>query len=75
MTTEIKERIVGYILAAFGFVAALAWNEAVKGLIETLFPLDHGSLLAKFIYAIFVTIIVVVVSIYLAKYATSTPKK
>lgn len=57
---EVRSRTIGYILAGFGFVAGLAWNEAIKGLIDQLFPLGQGSLIAKFIYALFVTLIVVV---------------
>jgi len=64
---EIHQRTVGYILAAFGLVAALAWNEAIKGLIEYFFPISKNTVLAKFIYAIVITFMVVVASIYLAR--------
>ena len=63
---EIKERTVGYILAAFGLVAGLAWNEAIKGLIDQFFP-NSGSVAIKFIYAVIVTIIIVLVSVYLVR--------
>jgi len=46
-------------------VAGLAWNEAIKALIEYLYPLDKNSLLAKFVYAALITIIVVVFTTYL----------
>jgi len=65
--TEIKQRIVGYIVAAFSLVAGLAWNEAVKSLIEYIFPLSSSTLLLKFVYAVFITIVLVFVSIYLVK--------
>jgi C4-dicarboxylate transporter len=65
--TEIKQRIVGYIVAAFSLVAGLAWNEAVKSLIEYIFPLSSSTLLLKFVYAIFITLVLVFVSIYLVK--------
>jgi len=64
---EVTERMLQYVLAAFGFVAGLAWNEAVKSLIEYLFPLTQHTLLAKFFYAIIVTFLLVVVSLYLVK--------
>lgn len=63
---EIKEKTIGYILAAFGFVAGLAWNEAIKSLIEQFFP-NTGNVLIKFVYAIIVTVAVVIASIYLVK--------
>jgi C4-dicarboxylate transporter len=65
--TEAKQRIIGYIVAAFGLVAGLAWNEAVKSLIEYIFPLSRNTLLLKFIYAILITLVLVFISIYLVK--------
>lgn len=63
----IREQTYGYILAALGFVAALAWNEAIRDFLEYLFPLEKNTLLAKFIYAIGITIVVVIFSIYFTK--------
>ncbi len=71
---EVKQRVVGYIIAAFGLVAGLAWNDAIKSLIENLFPLGRNTLLVKFIYAILVTIIVVVISVYLIKFSEKKQK-
>lgn len=62
MRKQIREQTVSYVIAAFGLVAGLAWNEAIKSLIEELFPLGHDSLLPKFVYAIVITLIVTVVS-------------
>ncbi|OGH91885.1 MAG: hypothetical protein A2479_02150 [Candidatus Magasanikbacteria bacterium RIFOXYC2_FULL_39_8] len=62
---EIRKKIATYILAGFGLVAGLAWNEAIKGLIDRFFPLtSNGGLLAKFFYAIFITSVIVILSIY-----------
>ena len=49
-------------------VAALAWNEAVKALFEKIFG-DASGLIAKFLYAIIVTVIVVWVVNKLSKLA------
>lgn len=62
---EIRERTLGYVIAAFGLVAGLAWNDAVKALIEYLFPLQESTLSAKIIYAILITLVVVVCTMYL----------
>jgi len=62
---EIKQQTKGYIMAGMGLVAGLAWNEAIKALIEYLYPLDQNSLLAKFIYAALITVIIVMFSTYL----------
>ncbi|MBU2539922.1 hypothetical protein KJ786_02075 [Patescibacteria group bacterium] len=64
---EIRQKIVGYILAAFGLVAALSWNESIKGLIEYFFPISKNTVSAKFIYAIVITFVVVIISIYLTR--------
>jgi len=45
---------------AFGLVAALAWNEAIKKLIEEFVPKGQG-LLSLFLYAAFVTVLAVMV--------------
>jgi hypothetical protein len=63
---EVRERTVGYIVAAMGLVAGLAWNEAIRSLIDHFFPQSNG-LWAKFLYAALVTIVVVVISTYLVR--------
>ncbi|PIT91796.1 hypothetical protein COU12_01090 [Candidatus Jorgensenbacteria bacterium CG10_big_fil_rev_8_21_14_0_10_54_38] len=60
---EMREKVTGYLLAAFGLVAGLAWNEAIKGLIDYLFPLSQNSLIAKFGYAGLITIFVAIMSV------------
>ena len=72
---EIKQKTSSYILAAFGLVAALAWNDAIKGLIEYFFPLDKNTVLIKFFYAILVTLIVVMVSVYLTRLLNNNEKQ
>ena len=61
---ELIDRMSGYILGAFGLIAGLAWNDAIKGSIEYLFPLNKDSIPAKFLYAIIMTILVVFVTLY-----------
>ncbi len=64
---EARERTLGYVLAGFGLVTALAWNEAIKSLIDDLFKFSKDSLIAKFGYAIILTLAVVIISTYLSK--------
>ena len=64
---EVRQNLVKYIGAAFGLVAGLAWNDAIKALIEFLFPFQKNELLAKFIYAILITLVVVIITAYLVK--------
>lgn len=64
---EFQEKTYGYIMAALGLVAGLAWNEAIKGLIETIYPASGSGLWLKFVYAVAVTTFLVVFSLILAK--------
>lgn len=64
---EIKKKTVGYVVTALGLVAGLAWNDAVKGLIDYFFPVTQQSVWAKLIYALVLTIVVGLISVYLVK--------
>ena len=67
---EIKEAMVknitGLMTAAFGLVAALAWNSAIQKLFSLVFG-TAGGLYAMLGYAVVVTIIAVVVTVYLGR--------
>ncbi|PIQ66910.1 MAG: hypothetical protein COV95_01600 [Candidatus Zambryskibacteria bacterium CG11_big_fil_rev_8_21_14_0_20_40_24] len=51
--------------AAFGLVAGLAWNDAIKEFIEVIFPLSKDTVAVKFLYAVLVTVVVVILIRYL----------
>jgi hypothetical protein len=53
--------------AAFGVVAALAWDDAMKSLFKRYYPFPGTGIEAKFAYAIGVTIIAVIVTTYFAR--------
>ena len=66
------------ITAAFGLIAALAWNQAIQALI--ILYVDTGSaLMGLFIYAIIVTVIDLVATYMIAralvKFRVEVPKK
>jgi uncharacterized membrane protein len=63
---QIKRKIVEYIGAALGLVAALAWNDAIKSTIDYFF-VTGGGLIAKIVYAILISIIVVTITYYLVR--------
>ena len=65
---EFNKMIVGYIITAFSLVAGLAWNEAIKSFIEYWFPLSDNTLVAKMVYALIITLMVVVAAIYLKQW-------
>ncbi|MCR5026583.1 MAG: DUF5654 family protein [Methanobrevibacter sp.] len=68
VTKLIMETILGLITTAFAFVAGLAWNDAIQKLIEGLIG-TGDSLVPLFTYAIIVTIIAVLVTVILARFA------
>jgi len=67
ISKKIKHQFFSYIAAAFGLVAGLAWNDAIKAFIDYAFPLGKNTLWAKFGYAGLMTLVVVLISIYLAR--------
>ena len=64
---EISEQVVSYIGAGFGLIASLAWNEAIKAMIEYFFPLKQDTVTAKFIYAGAMTLVLIFVTMYLVR--------
>jgi hypothetical protein len=67
---EIREatvkNITSLMTAAFGLVAALAWNSAIQKLFSLVFG-TAGGLYAMISYAVVVTIIAVIVTVYLGR--------
>lgn len=66
---QVLSQSFGLISSAFILVAALAWNEAIKELINAYFPHNSG-VFSRLIYACVVTVIAVIVAIRLNKLAT-----
>lgn len=63
---QVLDKMSALITAAFGLVAALAWNEAIKGVIARYFA-PGDDLGAQLAYAGFVTILAVVASLLVAR--------
>ena len=59
---EVLEQMRTLMAAGFGFVAALAWNEAIQAFLKALLPRSGSSLVGKFVYAILVTVVFAVVA-------------
>lgn len=72
---ELKAKTFGYVSAALGLVAGLAWNDAIASLIEAAFPLSKDTVGVKFLYAILVTVAVLFVIRYLTRITNSDPNK
>ena len=74
MSSEVLDKLVELVTAAFGLVAALAWNTAIQELFTMIFP-QSGDLIAKFLYAVTVTVIVVFVTIRLGRLAEQAKER
>jgi hypothetical protein len=72
---EVRAKTIGYMLAAFGLVAGLAWNDAITAIIKEVFPAGDNTIMAKVIYAVVVTVLVVVISMYLGRLSATDDKK
>jgi hypothetical protein len=73
MKKDVLEKLIALITAAFGLIAALAWNDAIKALFKGPCGAEDAGLLCMvsgggpWVYAIIVTIIAVWVTIKLGK--------
>ena len=66
--TEVIEKIAALVTAAFGLVAALAWNGAIQELFKLVFG-EQSTLVAMFVYAVVVTIIAVIAVVLIGRAA------
>jgi len=71
---ELVEKMTTLVAAGFGLVAGLAWNQAIQDLFKLLFP-EQGGLIAKFLYAILITVIVVLVTTKLSRMSNVLKEK
>jgi len=68
MKKEVIERLAALATAAFGLVAALAWNGAIQAVFKSVFG-SADNIPAMLTYAVVVTIIAVLVIIWVARAA------
>jgi uncharacterized transporter YbjL len=62
----VVETIAALMTAAFGLIAALAWNDAIGTTIRSIFTADPG--VGLFIYAIIVTVIAIIATILIGRW-------
>lgn len=68
MHKEVLKELLTLSSAAFGLVAALAWNEAIQAIVNKYLSFgEAGGVVSKTLYALIVTILAVVVTINLTK--------
>jgi len=71
---EILEKVSTLATAGFGLVAALAWNNAIQAIFSRVFPKPGDNIAALTVYALVITIIIVVITVQLSR-AVNMAKK
>ena len=64
--TQVAQTISTLMTVAFGLIAALAWNDAIKAIILQFMPKGNG-ITGLLIYAVLITIIAVVATLIIAR--------
>ena len=65
---EVTDKLAALITAAFGLVAALAWNGAILAIFKAVFGTTE-TIPGMLVYAVLVTIIAVVATIWIGRAA------
>ena len=68
MKGEVIDKLAALITAAFGLVAALAWNETIKAIFRNIFGAQE-TIWSWVVYAVIVTLVAVFVTLRIAKMA------
>ena len=63
---QLLEATASLIIAAFGLVAALAWNEAIKAIVREVFG-SSDDLIGMVVYALIVTVVAVTATIIITR--------
>ena len=69
---EFMSRLTTLVISAFGLVAALAWNSAIQ---EWFKQQELLSSYGPWMYALFVTILAVIVTLYVSKLSKKIQEK
>jgi hypothetical protein len=78
MKSQVIEKLAALVTAAFGLVAALAWNDAIRALFVGPCGSENAGALCSlsgggpWFYAVLVTILAVVMTIWIGKVSDKT---
>ena len=74
MKSEVIDKLAALVTAAFGLVAALAWNGAIQAIFKKVFGTAEG-IGPMLTYAIIVTIIAVLATLWVGKASAKAKKE
>ncbi|WP_372366218.1 DUF5654 family protein [Candidatus Uabimicrobium sp. HlEnr_7] len=75
MKEQIVEKMAILVTSAFGLVAALAWNDAIKKIFEQYYPNRGEGISAQIVYAVIVTVIAVFAAVLVGRAAGKEKEK
>lgn len=75
MKQEVINQLAALMTAAFGLVAALAWNDAIKSLFAEGGALYFLASWGIWAYALFVTVLAVIMTIWIGGLAEKSKKE
>jgi hypothetical protein len=67
MKKDVVDKLASLMTAAFGLIAALAWNDAIKSLFAEGGPLAFAAASGIWAYALLVTVIAVLATVWIGK--------
>lgn len=67
INTNFKTRTIGFIITGLSLTCGMAWNESIRQMINTYFPLSTDILVMKVAYALVLTLVLVLLAEYLQK--------
>lgn len=75
---EVRNDVIGPVVASFGFIIALVWRDAIKGALDHYLEtigLAEKAYLYNFVSAIIVTLAVIVIMISVTKWGRKKKKQ
>jgi uncharacterized membrane protein YcfT len=67
---KVKKELIKSLIAAMFFISTLAWRDAVNMTIDSYYPLEKDAITLKFLYAMALTIVAVLCSVFILKEKT-----
>ena len=74
LKSQIIKKVSELTTAGFGLVAALAWNDAIQTLFKYIFG-EQSAIWAKFVYALIITVLVVLITVKISRLVSATENK
>lgn len=71
--SDLRIKTTHYIIAGFSLVVGLSWNDTIKQIINTVFPMQSDVIYMRLIYSLFITLMLILLIKYLPDTSTQLP--